>query len=412
MAPNYPYHSPKSNQSMAKQIPFLFDIPTVTELTGKIKNILEQNFVDILVEGEASNVKQSANGHIYFTLKDSGAQLPCVIWRNTIQRNGIRLTDGQQIVIGGDVQVYAPHGRYQMIVGLVQQAGIGKLQQAFEELKAKLKAEGLFDDIHKKALPKYPKRIGVVTSKTTAAFQDIRSTLEKRWPVAEIDLFHASVQGVHAAAEIVNGIEFFSNTQNVDLIIISRGGGSLEDLWPFNEEAVARAISDCTLPIISGVGHEVDFSISDFVADLRAATPTQAAVYATPDVNEVRMLVEDLTRRVEINTVGAIQFYKDRVQHLSKSYALLAVKQKMELASAEVAHLSARLAQATEKLFTNRKHQLHSFQQLLESKNPNIPLEKGFVRVWQGEKWVRSSSNLNKGKEFELEWLDGKIRLK
>ncbi len=397
---------------MSKQIPFLFDIPTVTELTGKIKSLLEQNFVDILVEGEASNVKQSANGHIYFTLKDSGAQLPCVIWRNTAQRNGIQLTDGQQIVVGGDIQVYAPHGRYQMIVGLVQQAGIGKLQQAFEELKAKLKAEGLFEDIHKKPIPKYPKRIGVVTSKTTAAFQDIRSTLEKRWPVADVDLFHASVQGVNAAPEIVKGIEYFSKSQNVDLVIIGRGGGSLEDLWPFNEEAVARAVFDCSIPIISGVGHEVDFSISDFVADLRAATPTQAAVYATPDINEVRMMVEDLTRRVEVNTIGAIQFYKDRVQHLSKSYALLAVKQKMEIATNEVNYLKSRLRQASDKYFTHRMHLVQHLDQNLASKNPNKPLEKGFVRVWQGKKWVRSSKLLDKGTEHELEWLDGKIQFK
>jgi len=397
---------------MSKQIPFLFDIPSVTELTGKIKNLLEQNFVDILVEGEASNVKQSANGHIYFTLKDSGAQLPCVIWRNTVQRNGIQLTDGQQIVVGGDIQVYAPHGRYQMIVGLVQQAGVGKLQQAFEELKAKLKAEGLFEDIHKKPIPKFPKRIGVVTSKTTAAFQDIRSTLEKRWPVAEVDLFHASVQGVNAAPEIVRGINYFSEQETVDVVIISRGGGSLEDLWPFNEEAVARAVFDCKLPIISAVGHEVDFSISDFVADLRAATPTQAAVLATPDINEVRMLVEDLHRRVELNTVGAIQYYKDRVEHLSKSYALLAVQQKMKLASTEVSHLKSRLAQSVEKFFTIRNHQLQSLSQTLENKNPNIPLEKGFVRVWQEDRWVRSSKGLKMGTELELEWLDGKIQLK
>ena len=192
---------------MSDQKPFLFDIPTVTELTGKVKQLLEQNFTDILVEGEASNVKQSANGHIYFTLKDSGAQLPCVLWRNTIQRSGIKLTDGQQIVIGGDLQVYAPHGRYQMIVNLVQQAGIGKLQQAFEQLKAKLQAEGLFEEFHKKPLPKFPQTIGVVTSQTTAAFQDIRATLEKRWPLAQVKLYHASVQGVNAAPEIVRGLE-------------------------------------------------------------------------------------------------------------------------------------------------------------------------------------------------------------
>ena len=396
---------------MSKQIPFLFDIPSVSELTEKIKTLLESNFIDILVEGEASNVKKSANGHIYFTLKDSNAQIPCVIWRNTIQRNAIQLTDGQHIVIGGDIQVYAPHGRYQMIVHLVQQAGIGKLQQAFEELKAKLNAEGLFDNVHKKQIPKYPRKIGVVTSKTTAAFQDILSTLKKRWPVSEILLFHASVQGVSAAPELVRGIEYFSGNKNVDVVIIGRGGGSLEDLWPFNEEAVARAIFNCSIPIISGVGHEVDFSISDFVADLRASTPTQAAVFATPDINEVKMLVEDVSRKLEVNSMGRIQLYKDRIKNLSKSYALLAVNQKIKITANEVNVLTSRLAQMTEKYFIHHKHLLSTLSQNLSSKNPNKPLEKGYVRVWQDGKWVRSNKNLDPHTKFELEWLDGKQKM-
>lgn len=393
---------------MADQIPFLFDIPTVTQLTGKIKNLLEQNFTDILVEGEASNVKQSANGHVYFTLKDSGAQLPCVLWRSTIQRAGIQLTDGQQIVVGGDIQVYAPHGRYQMIVSLVQQAGIGKLQQAFEELKAKLKAEGLFEDIHKKGLPKYPKTIGVVTSKTTAAFQDIRSTLEKRWPLAEVKLYHASVQGVNAAAEIVQGIDYFSREENVDLVIISRGGGSLEDLWPFSEEAVARSVFACKIPIISAVGHEVDFSISDFVADLRAATPTQAAVLATPDINEVRLFVEDLSRRLELNTKGAIQYYKDRVSSLAKSYALLAVQQKMSHSRSAVEHLKQQLTFRASSYLRNQSISLIDLKHRLDKQNPNEPLSKGFVRVWQDGKWIRKSENLMANNSFDLEWQDQK----
>lgn len=396
---------------MADQIPFLFDIPSVTELTGKIKKLLEQNFVDILVEGEASNVKQSANGHIYFTLKDSGAQLPCVIWRSTVQRQGIRLADGQQVVIGGDIQVYAPHGRYQMIVNLVQQAGIGKLQQAFEELKAKLKAEGLFDDRHKKPLPKYPRRIGVVTSKTTAAFQDIRSTLQKRWPVADLQLYHASVQGVNAAPEIVQGINYFSQLKNVDLVIISRGGGSLEDLWPFNEEAVARAVFNCKLPLISAVGHEVDFSISDFVADVRAATPTQAAVIATPDINEVRMQVEDLFRRVELNSKGLVQYYKDRVQSLARSHALLAVQQKMNQARSEIQNLRTTMGYHIDNIVKRRTAELTHLQHRLDRQNPNEPLEKGFARVWQGKKWVRSAQSVDIKKEMELEWNDGTVKL-
>lgn len=395
---------------MPEQLPFLFDIPSVTELTTKIKGLLEQNFVDILVEGEASNVKQSANGHIYFTLKDSGAQLPCVIWRSTVQRGGIRLVDGQQIVAGGDVQLYAPHGRYQLIVSLVQQAGIGKLQAAFEELKSRLKAEGLFDEIHKKPVPKFPQRIGVVTSKTTAAFQDIRSTLEKRWPLAEVDLFHASVQGVNAAPELVRGLNYFSKTKNVDVVILSRGGGSLEDLWPFNEESVARAVFASKVPVISAVGHEVDFSISDFVADLRAATPTQAAVFATPDINEVRMQVEDLTRRVDLNTRGAIQYMKERVQNLAKSHALQAVQQKIAHSKATIERFQHRIEATVRTLHHTQKSQLTDLTHRLEKQNPNAALELGFVRIWQDEKWVRSMESFKSNTPHDIEWKDGRIR--
>lgn len=394
---------------MLEQTPFLFDVPSVTELTGKIKNLLEQNFNDVLVEGEASNVKQSANGHVYFTLKDSGAQLPCVLWRNTIQRSNINLREGQQIVVGGDLQLYAPHGRYQMIVNLVQQAGVGKLQQAFEQLKAKLKEEGLFEEAHKKPLPKFPMKIGVVTSHTTAAFQDIKVTLEKRWPMAEIKLFHASVQGVNAAPEIVKGIEYFSSTKSVDVVIIGRGGGSLEDLWPFNEEIVARAVFACPIPLISAVGHEVDFSISDFVADSRAATPTQAAVLATPDINEVRMQVEDLFRRVELNTVGAIQYYKDKVMNLGRSHALLAVQHKMKTAKNSIQNNRQKIDFQFKNLMNQHRKKVLMLSHSLDKMNPNEPLEKGFVRVWQGEKWIRSTQQFSKNEAFNLQWKDGSV---
>lgn len=390
------------------QIPFLFDIPTVSELTDKIKNLLEQNFTDILVEGETSNVKQSRNGHYYFTLKDADAALPCVIWRNTAQRLDINLTDGQQIVVGGDLQVYPPHGRYQMMVSLVQQAGIGKLQQAFEKLKAKLKDEGLFEDHHKKPLPKFPQQIGVVTSSTGAAFQDIRSTFEKRWPLADLKLYHASVQGINAAPEIVRGIEYFSTRKNVDVLIIGRGGGSLEDLWPFNEEAVARAVFDSEVPIISAVGHEVDFSISDFVADGRAATPTQAAVMAVPDINEIRFMVEDYSRKLEMHTSGAIEFYKDRVQNLAKSHALQVVQQKLMNASNNVRNLREKIHYRTQNLLHNHRNNLTALHHILQKNNLNEPLEKGFARVWQDEKWIQSLKALNEDSAFTIEWKDGK----
>lgn len=389
---------------MSGQIPFLFDIPTVSQLTDKIKLQLEQNFSDILVEGETSNLTQSRNGHYYFTLKDAGASLPCVVWRGTAQQLGLTLTDGQHIVAGGDLQVYAPHGRYQMVVNLVQHAGVGKLQQAFEKLKAKLQAEGLFDDIHKKKLPRFPQKIGVVTSASGAAFQDIRSTLAKRWPVAKIKLYHASVQGERAAAEIVKGIEYFSANADVDVLIIGRGGGSLEDLWPFNEEIVARSVFDCRVPVISAVGHEVDFAITDFVADARAATPTHAAVLATPDIDEIRFLLEDLSRKLENTTRGGLQFYKDRINSMAKSYALLAIKQKLESAKLNTLTLREKLGYTEQVLLRNGRDSLNHLVHMLDKLNPNEPLQKGFVRVWQQGKWVKKAGALNTMQAFELEW--------
>ncbi len=220
------------------------------------------------------------------------------------------------------------------------------------------------------------------------------------------------MQGVHAAAEIVKGINYFSKTNHIDLLIIGRGGGSLEDLWPFNEESVVRAMFDCPIPIISGVGHEVDFSISDFVADVRAATPTHAAVLATPDINEVRMLIEDLTQKLQQTTIGGIEYYKDRVQHLSKSHALLAVKQKMKLASNDVNFLRSRLKQASDIYFTHQKHLIHSLIQNLASKNPNLPLEQGYARIWQKKDWIRTKNKFNHKEVFTIEWLDGKSNIK
>jgi len=447
----------KDFQCMANQIPFAFDVPSVSELTAKIKQILEQNFRDILVEGEISNVNRSRNGHYYFTVKDNDAQLPCVIWRSTVQRLDLDLRDGQQVVLGGDLQVYPPHGRYQLIVTLVQQAGVGKLQQKFEELKRKLESEGLFDDAHKKPLPPFPMRIGVITSSTGAAFQDIRSTFEQRWPIATIYLLHATVQGLNSAGELVESINYFSTQPDpVDLIIIGRGGGSLEDLWPFNEEVVARALFNCPIPVISAVGHEVDFSISDFVADARAATPTQAVIIAAPDINELRFQIEDYTSTLEQVIQQKIQYYRDYVHRLAHSHALLVVQEKLKFHKTHVENLSDKLrSQITQLIFKNRAdHQQLSgrletknpgtvvqqyqnkiaslnerlrnrFERALSAKstdlqqkisaleemNPKTPLERGFTRILQNGKWVRNKAGFSEKTPTEIEWKDGRISL-
>lgn len=394
---------------MPDQIPFSFDVASVSDITQQIKQLLESNFRDVLVEGEISNVSQSRNGHYYFTVKDDNAQLPCVIWRSTAERQGVKLSDGQQVVLGGDIQVYAPHGRYQMIVSLVQQAGIGRLQQKFEELKEKLQKEGLFDDVHKKALPSFPTHIGVITSSTGAAFHDIRSTFEQRWPLATLYLHHASVQGLNSAGELVDAIQAMQHQPNIEVLIIGRGGGSLEDLWPFNEERVARAIFECTIPVISAVGHEVDFSISDFVADSRAATPTQAAMIAAPDINDLRMQIDDYTTGIESFLKTKIDKYKEYVYRLGHSHALLKVRDKLVNQRNRVTSLYEKMHHRQQSLLMNRRSSLNDLIYQLEKHNPNEPLERGFARVWQDEKWVRSKSSFDKKRKTEIEWSDGKV---
>jgi len=394
---------------MPDQIPFSFDVASVSDITQQIKQLLESSFRDVLVEGEISNVNQSRNGHYYFTVKDDNAQLPCVIWRSTAERQGVKLSDGQQVVLGGDIQVYAPHGRYQMIVSLVQQAGIGRLQQKFEELKEKLQKEGLFDDVHKKALPSFPTHIGVITSSTGAAFHDIRSTFEQRWPLATLYLHHASVQGLNSAGELVDAIQAMQQQPDIDVLIIGRGGGSLEDLWPFNEEKVARAIFECTIPVISAVGHEVDFSISDFVADSRAATPTQAAMIAAPDINDLRMQIDDYTTGIESFLKTKIDKYKEYVYRLGHSHALLKVRDKLVNQKNRVTSLHEKMQHRQQALFMNRRSSLNDLIYQLEKYNPNEPLERGFARVWQDKKWVRSKSSFDKKRKTKIEWSDGKI---
>jgi len=442
---------------MKNQIPFSFDVPTVAEITEKIKGLLEQNFRDILVEGEISNVNQSRNGHYYFTVKDDQAQLPCVIWRSTAQRMDVEIRDGQQVVLGGDLQVYAPHGRYQMIVSLVQQAGIGKLQQKFEELKKKLEREGLFSDAHKKPIPPFPIKIGVITSSTGAAFHDIKSTFEQRWPVATLYLHHASVQGLNAAPELVHAIEWFgAQAEPVDLLIIGRGGGSLEDLWPFNEESVARAVFTCPIPTISAVGHEVDFSITDFVADARAATPTQAVVIAAPDINELRYMVDDYAGDIESILQQKIQTYREYVYRLANSHALLVVQEKLKLQKNRVDSLLDQMDNRIDRAISEKRSRLQQLSSTVESANPRVilqkwtesvtvlserlehrynrqlsdsrsrlnelisglaevnpkaPLDRGFTRILQEGKWIRSSKEFNENRETEIEWSDGLKKL-
>ena len=282
---------------------------TVTELTWQIKRLLEQQVGEIWVTGEVTNLRVQSSGHIYFTLKDAGAQLNCVLFRGETQVDRSLLQDGRKVTLQGEVTVYEPRGQYQLRVTKVELQGIGALQVAFEKLKQKLKAEGLFAAERKRPLPPYPQRIGVVTSPTGAAIRDVLHVVERRNPALEIILAPCRVQGDGAAEEIAAAIRLLNEFNAaqlaagdrplaMDLILITRGGGSLEDLWAFNEEVVARAIFDSALPIVSAVGHEIDFTISDFVADVRAATPSAAAEIITEGVFSSSQFLAEVAQRL------------------------------------------------------------------------------------------------------------------
>lgn len=386
------------------------NIPNVSELTQRIKAHLEQHFININVLGELSNVKKSSNGHIYCILKDSDAQLPCVMWRNQAQRYASLFSDGKEVILRGSIQVYKPQGKYQFIIEEMEAVGVGNLQIEFERLKKKLATEGLFDASHKKPLPRIPTKIGVVSSRTTAAFQDIISTLSNRWPLAEISLYHASVQGARAAREICQALEFLGKSNDLQVIIIARGGGSLEDLWPFNEESVARTIHSCPIPIISGIGHEIDFSLSDFVADQRAATPTQAAVLATPNRDDVLASLDECAERLHGRLEQRWNQAKQRVDYLTKSYALKKVQERLQISAMRVRNNRQSIEHHLSQLTQQNKTNFIKLEHRLKRMNPNEALEKGYTRVWQNGQWIRHLEALNLESFVEIEFKQGRKR--
>ena len=284
---------------------------TVTELNGAIREVLDSEFNDIWVSGEISGLKLAASGHYYFTLKEREAQVRCVAFRSSHRYWRFKPRDGLAVLARGRVDVYEARGEYQLLVEMLEPQGLGALQLAFEQLKKKLAAEGLFDPARKRPLPRFPRRIGIVTSPRGAAIADLVHILTRRSPGIHVRLFPALVQGEGSVDDVCRGIEYFSRTKWPDLVIVGRGGGSLEDLWTFNEEAVARAIAACSVPVISAVGHETDVTIADFVADLRAPTPSAAAELAVPNR-------EDLEARVSAARVKAGQALRYRLAMLER----------------------------------------------------------------------------------------------
>ncbi len=386
------------------------NIFSVTELNQRIKNIIENSIDEFWVEGEISNYKRHSSGHHYFSIKDQNSVINCVLWKWVAQKNNLILKSGDKVEIYGKVTVYQIAGKYQIDVKKIKLAGLGDLQLKFEELKNKLRAEGLFDNSLKRPLPYFVKKIGVVTASTGAAFQDIRKVIRQRSPFVDIYIYNAKVQGKGAAEEIAQGIKFFNQKMpQLDLLIIGRGGGSLEDLWAFNEEVLARAIHQSEHLIISAVGHEIDFSISDFTADVRAATPSHAAEIATLDLKEELKVLELLNNKLENSITTYFKQQENLLERYQNSYALKRPLDLIKNYSMEIDNLAEKLTNLVEAKLTKEENNLNNLASLFSSLGPQQVLARGYAIIRQDKKIIDSKLKITKNKEMEIEFKDGTI---
>lgn len=406
---------------------------TVTTLNKYLKHKFDTdpNIQRVSLRGEISNYKGHTRGHLYFTLKDETSRINAVMFSSNANKLKFIPVDGMKVLVTGRVSIYEASGNYQIYVENMEEDGLGNLYLKFEELKRKLASEGLFNPEHKKKIPKFPKRIGIVTASTGAAIRDIQSTIKRRYPICETILFPSLVQGELATDNIVKQIEL-ADTFNLDILIVGRGGGSIEDLWAFNEEKVARAIYNAKTPIISAVGHEIDFTIADFVADLRAPTPTGAAEMAVPNIMDVRTIIEQYTLRLNKNIKNILEFYAKRLETLKHSYVLTTPLAPIEIKEEKLSNLVTILEnkikhklEISKNIYNNLKNKnilLHpenilfshkqQYQLLfnkLELLNPLSILNKGYSVVTKNDKLVKSIKELKKDDKINIKLNEGNI---
>ena len=388
------------------------EIFTITQINEYIRGILDRDMMlnNIAVKGEISNYKVYPSGHHYFTLKDEGSALKCVMFRSNALRLKFRPENGMKIIAMGKISVYPRDGAYQLYCTAMAADGVGDLHAAFEQLKAKLAAQGLFDQTHKKHIPKYPDVIGIITSSAGAAVHDILRVLHARYPLTKVRLLPVRVQGSEAPEEICAAIQYANAHKLADVLIVGRGGGSLEDLWSFNDERVAYAIYNSQIPIISAVGHEVDVTISDFVADLRAATPSNAAELAVPDQNTIRQLMDNLSETMIASHIRRLTNARRHLQLLSSSYVLTdpyrQVKQRREI-----------LSQYQKRIISSQGQSLHTkkvrFVQCaskLDALSPIKVLTRGYTMTQKDDgSLVRSVSQLTTGDTLNIIICDGAV---
>ena len=346
---------------------------TITALNKAIKNMFDEKreLNNIHLKGEISNFKHHTRGHMYFTLKDENSQLSAIMFASNASSLKFEPTDGMKVLVSGKVSVYETGGTYQIYVEKMMEDGLGNLYLEFEKLKKKLESEGLFKKEYKKPIPKFPMKIGIITAPTGAAIKDIMSTLKRRFPIAETILFPSLVQGVDAKDDIVKNIKL-ANTFDLDVIILGRGGGSIEDLWAFNEECVARAIFESKIPIVSGVGHEIDFTISDFVADLRAPTPTGAAELCVPNKDDVILLFEQYNIRLTKSIMTYLDRLYEKLNNLKNSYILKNPNSLYEKQEQYFDNLYERLIMAIKSNIDKNKDRLNTIKNSYVIKNPTM----------------------------------------
>jgi exodeoxyribonuclease VII large subunit len=385
---------------------------SVAELTRYLKDLLESdhNLADIWVQGEISNFSRPRSGHLYFTIKDEAAALRCVMWRTTAARLTYLPRDGDAVEVHGRISIYEAGGQYQLYADQIRSIGEGALYQEFLRLKAKLESEGLFDDERKRPIPPYPKRLGIVTSPTGAALRDILNTIRRRYPLVEVILAPSAVQGVNAPAGIVAGIQTLNRIIHPDVILVARGGGSIEDLWAFNQESVARAILDSPAPVISGVGHQTDFTIADFVADLRAPTPTAAAELATPDRADLKLTITEHMLRLGRSLLGFTASRRWSLRDQQGRLARYSPVTRIQRDRQRLDELGYRANNALTNYMRLQRTQLTGLAQRLWGLNPQVILARGYAVVSKTDGTiVRHVVQTNPGDRLNVRVSDGEF---
>lgn len=384
---------------------------SVSEVSNYLKKIIDNDFIlmNLSVKGEISNLKYHSSGHIYFSLKDEGSKINAIMFRDDKSSLNFKLEEGMSVIVKGRISIYPASGSLQLYVKSVEQEGEGNLFIKFERLKERLKDEGYFNEEHKKPIPVFPKRIGIITSETGAAVRDIINVSRRRNSLVDLILYPAQVQGKDAYKTLIEGIRYFDENKSVDVIILGRGGGSIEELWNFNEEELAKEIFKCKIPIISAVGHETDFTISDFVSDLRAATPSQAAEIAVPLEEDLYLNIKGAEEFLNKEIKGLLLREREKVKSLEKMINLQSPKEKIVNSYIEIDNLKKRLNSKILSKIYIEKEKLTGMNNLLMANNPISLLNKGYAIIEDEKEIIKSIEQLKNDKDIEITLKDGNV---